>query len=177
MATITRSLSSKVNSNGESEIMLRLSVSRDLRLRLKSGIFVDPSRFRDGKFIMPRADRKTLANLQTISDNLVSLESRLVSLCVNTPQNLLSKEFFEDAIMRTITRNCLRLLLSAGISSIPSMSISILHRMVQSYRAIIACWLDCWRDMRNTNENRHDRISLSNLKSSPVKWWMLSSSL
>lgn len=100
MATITRSLSSKVNGNGESEIMLRLSVSRDLRLRLKSGIFVDPSRFRDGKFIMPRADRKTLANLQTISDNLVSLESRLVSLCVNTPQNLLSKEFFEDAIMR-----------------------------------------------------------------------------
>lgn len=45
MATITRSLSSKVNGNGESEIMLRLSVSRDLRLRLKSGIFVDPSRF------------------------------------------------------------------------------------------------------------------------------------
>ena len=86
MATITRSLSSKVNGNGESEIMLRLSVSRDLRLRLKSGIFVDPSRFRDGKFIMPRADRKTLANLQTINDNLVSLESRLVSLCVNTPQ-------------------------------------------------------------------------------------------
>ncbi len=86
MATITRSLSSKVNGNGESEIMLRLSVSRDLRLRLKSGIFVDPSRFRDGKFIMPRADRKTLANLQTISEN--------------TPQNLLSKEFFEDAIMR-----------------------------------------------------------------------------
>ena len=100
MATITRSLSSKVNGNGESEIMLRLSVSRDLRLRLKSGIFVEPSRFRDGKFVMPRADRKTLANLQTISDNLVSLESRLVSLCVNTPQNLLSKEFFEDAIMR-----------------------------------------------------------------------------
>ena len=41
MATITRSLSSKVNGNGESEIMLRLSVSRDLRLRLKSGIFVE----------------------------------------------------------------------------------------------------------------------------------------
>ena len=40
MATITRSLSSKVNANGEAEIMLRLSVSRELRLRLKSGIFV-----------------------------------------------------------------------------------------------------------------------------------------
>lgn len=80
--------------------MLRLTVSRELRLRLKSGIFVEPSRFRDGKFIMPRADRKTLANLQTISDNLTSLETSLISLCVNTPANLLSKAFFEDAILR-----------------------------------------------------------------------------
>ncbi len=62
MATITRSLSSKVNGNGESEIMLRLTVSRELRLRLRSGVFIEPSRFRDGKFIMPRADRKTLEN-------------------------------------------------------------------------------------------------------------------
>ena len=100
MATITRSLPSKVNGNGESEIMLRLSVSRELRLRLKSGIFVEASRFRDGKFIMPRADRKTLSELQTISDSLGSLESRLISLCVNTPPNLLTKEFFEDAVMR-----------------------------------------------------------------------------
>lgn len=100
MATITRSLSSKVNGNGESEIMLRLSVSRDLRLRLRSGIFIEPSRMRDGKFVMPRADRKTLAKLQSISDNLSSLENRLVSLCVNTPANFLSKDFFEDAILR-----------------------------------------------------------------------------
>lgn len=100
MATITRSLSSKVNANGEAEIMLRLSVSRELRLRLKSGIFVEATRFRDGKIIMPRADRKTLAKLQIINDNLVSLESRLISLCVSTPQKSLSKEFFEDAILR-----------------------------------------------------------------------------
>lgn len=100
MATITRSLSSKVNGNGESEIMLRLTVSRELRLRLKSGIFIEPSRFRDGKFVMPRADRKTLAKLQIINDNLVSLESRLISLCVNTPQNGLTKDLIEEEIVR-----------------------------------------------------------------------------
>ena len=100
MATITRNISSKVNGNGESEIMLRLTVSRDLRLRLKSGIFVDPSRFREGKFVMPRADRKMLTELQALSDRLVALESMLVNLCVNTPQNLLSKEVFEEAIFR-----------------------------------------------------------------------------
>ena len=55
-----------------------------------------------GKRCGQNADRNfgVWTNLQTISDNLVSLESRLVYLCVNTPQNLLSKEFFEDAIMR-----------------------------------------------------------------------------
>jgi len=100
MATITRNLSSKVNGNGESEIMLRLTVSRELRLRLKSGIFVDASRFRDGKFVMPRADRKALTKLQEINDKLVSLETLIINLCVNTPQNELSKEFFEDEIYR-----------------------------------------------------------------------------
>lgn len=100
MATITRNLSSKVNGNGESEIMLRLTVSRELRLRLKSGIFVDASRFRDGKFVMPRADRKALTKLQEINDKLVSLETLIINLCVNTPQNELSKEFFDDEIYR-----------------------------------------------------------------------------
>ena len=171
MATITRSLSSKVNGNGESEIMLRLSVSRDLRLRLKSGIFVDPSRFRDGKFIMPRADRKTLANLQTISDNLVSLESRLVSLCVNTPQNLLSKEFFEDAIMR---HNHPELFETTPVSR--SFFDTFNEYLVTTQDGTKLSSRDCWRDMRNTNGNRRDRISLSNLKSLRVKWWMLSNS-
>lgn len=100
MATITRTLSSKVNGNGESEIMLRLTISRDLRLRLKSGIFTDPARFKNGKFIMPRADRKTLVSLQQLNDNLVALETSLVSLAVNTPKEKLTKDLFEDAILR-----------------------------------------------------------------------------
>lgn len=35
MATITRNISTKVNTSGEAEILLRLTVSRSLRLRLK----------------------------------------------------------------------------------------------------------------------------------------------
>jgi hypothetical protein len=37
------SLSSKVIGNGEAEIMLRLTVSRELHLSLRSGVFIQPS--------------------------------------------------------------------------------------------------------------------------------------
>ena len=40
MATIQRSLSTKVNDNGKSEIMLRLSLSKNDKIRIKSVIFV-----------------------------------------------------------------------------------------------------------------------------------------
>lgn len=54
MATIQRSLSTKVNDNGKSEIMLRLSLSKNDKIRIKSGIFVLASRFKDGAFFTKR---------------------------------------------------------------------------------------------------------------------------
>ena len=74
----------------------------EIVLHIRRGFcnFVEDTRFRDGKIIMPRADRNTLAKLQIINDNLGSLESLLISICVNTPQKSLSKEFFEDVILR-----------------------------------------------------------------------------
>lgn len=54
MATIQRSLSTKVNDNGKSEIMLRLSLSKNDKIRIKSGIFVLASRFKDGTFFTKR---------------------------------------------------------------------------------------------------------------------------
>lgn len=61
MATIQRSLSTKVNDNDKSEIMLRLSLSKNDKIRIKSGIFVLASRFKDGTFIKPRANQQEIA--------------------------------------------------------------------------------------------------------------------
>lgn len=49
----------------------------EIVLHIRRGFcnFVEDTRFRDGKIIMPRADRNTLAKLQIINDNLGSLES------------------------------------------------------------------------------------------------------
>lgn len=48
MAVIRRSLSTKVDGNGNAEILLRFNVTRDYRVRLKSGFFLS---LRDGKRI------------------------------------------------------------------------------------------------------------------------------
>lgn len=100
MATITRNISTKVNTSGEAEILLRLTVSRTLRLRLKSGIYMNPKRFKDGAIIMPRSNQKEAKVLNEIERRLTALEQLIVSACIDNPQEELSQEFFRDMIDR-----------------------------------------------------------------------------
>lgn len=93
MATITRNISTKVNTSGDEEILLRLTVSRSLRLRLKSGIYMNPKRFKDGAIIMPRANQKEAKVLNEIEKRLTALEQLIVSACIDNPQEDLSQEF------------------------------------------------------------------------------------
>lgn len=98
MATIQRSLSAKVNDNGKSEIMLRLSLSKNDKIRIKSGIFVSASRFKDGTFIKPRANQQELAELRDAEDRLISLERFLIGLSETHPLNELTKDFIAHEI-------------------------------------------------------------------------------
>lgn len=101
MATIKRSLSTKPDGDGNFEIMLRLCVSRQLVVRLKSGIHISKSRFgNDGSFIKPRANQKELAKVQEAENALVSLEQFLFSLCATTDQSLLDKDYIIKQIDR-----------------------------------------------------------------------------
>ena len=101
MATIKRSISTKTDAYGRSEIMLRLSVSRELILRLKSGIFVEAIRFKDGKFSFPRADQNETARLRKLEDALSAVERAIIHACENNPHDILTKDFFLDLIERT----------------------------------------------------------------------------
>lgn len=100
MATITRNISTKVNTSGDAEILLRLTVSRSLRLRLKSGIYMNPKRFKDGAIIMPRANQKEAKVLNEIEKRLIALEQLIVSACIDNSQESLSQEFFRNLIDR-----------------------------------------------------------------------------
>ena len=58
MATLTRNITKGTNPMGKAELLLRLSVSRNLVVRLKTGLWMDPSRFDKGVFSLP--DRKSV---------------------------------------------------------------------------------------------------------------------
>lgn len=106
MATIKRELSRKSNSSGKSEIILRLSVCRGLQPRFKTGLFIEPSRFNDGKrdpakagtIIMPRANRKEVAELRKIEASLIAIEQYLIDLCVTMPKEQLNKDALTAAL-------------------------------------------------------------------------------
>lgn len=98
MATIQRTMTSRLDANGKGEILLRLNVSRAIRLRLHSGIYVDARRFKDGKFILPRADQDEATSLRKQQDTLSNLEMYLIEKCENTPLEQMSKDYFQEAI-------------------------------------------------------------------------------
>ena len=56
MAKVDVNISSLVNGNGKSELLFRVNVNRNIRLRVKSGIFVYPNRFKNGGIVLPRAE-------------------------------------------------------------------------------------------------------------------------
>lgn len=100
MASIKRSLSSKMEGNGRSEIQLRLSLSKDIKIRLRSGVYVSPTRFKDGIFIKPRANQAEIAELREIEKSLEGVENLIYDLCERHDISSLTKEFLTREIFR-----------------------------------------------------------------------------
>ena len=102
MATIKRELSTKVNGNGKSEIILRLTVGRGLQPRLKSGLFINPSRYKDGKIIIPRANQIEAQELQELESRLIAEERHMLDFCESAPRESLDKEVLVAELDRLI---------------------------------------------------------------------------
>lgn len=81
MATISRTLSPKIAGDGSAEILLRLTVCRGKQFRIKSGVYVSPTRFRDGAFRFPRLNTTELQQLKKRESTLLELESYLLQWC------------------------------------------------------------------------------------------------
>lgn len=101
MATIKRELSQKINGDGKCEIIIRITIARGLQPRLRSGLYINPARFNDGKkdakkagtITMPRANQKEAAELRQLEARLTAAEQFLLDLCTTTPKELLDKNF------------------------------------------------------------------------------------
>ena len=77
---------------GKAELLLRLSVSRNLVVRLKTGLWMDPARFDKGVFSLPK-DPAARAEIRAIEDRLIDIERFLINLCEKTPADTLTKDF------------------------------------------------------------------------------------
>ncbi len=98
MATIKRSITSKLDGCGNAEILLRLSVSRQLILRLRSEVFINPKRFKDGDFIIPRANQIEASEIRAAEDNIIQMERFIINLCETTNPATLNKEFIDQQL-------------------------------------------------------------------------------
>lgn len=97
MATITRYITKGTNPSGKAELLLRLSVSRSLVARLKTGLWIEPTRFNKGSFSMPKAaDAK--AEIRAIEDKVIDIERFLIKLCENTSADILTKEYIAEQL-------------------------------------------------------------------------------
>lgn len=97
MATLSRNITKGLNPAGKGELLLRLSVSRNLVVRIKTGLWIDPKRFTNGKFSMPKATAEK-AEIRAIEDKLIDIERFLINLCeTNRPEDL-SKEYIFDQL-------------------------------------------------------------------------------
>ncbi|MCM1310233.1 MAG: site-specific integrase [Bacteroides sp.] len=98
MATVKRSMTSKLDGCGNAEILLRLSVSRKLILRLRSSIFIKPERFKDCIFRIPRANPIEANEIREIENAVINMERFLINLCETTSPSLLTKEYINEQL-------------------------------------------------------------------------------
>ena len=88
MAKINITLSSLINDSGKSEILFRININRDIRIRVKSGIFVYPNRFKNGAITLPRLEdgKGTRKNMLEASIALANLTTTIINF-IETSKN------------------------------------------------------------------------------------------
>ncbi len=80
MATITLSLSKKVNQTGKSEIMIRFSANNAQRYRIKSNLFVPVNRWtKKNDISIPKIENDERKNLFDLSVKLNDLKHYLIT--------------------------------------------------------------------------------------------------
>lgn len=101
MATIKKSLSTKKDGQGYSQILFRVSIDKNKKLRLRSGIYIPENRWDTVKERMSYskaigAERGEMTDKEA---KLKNIEAKLLKLCEVFPKETLSKEWVEDALL------------------------------------------------------------------------------
>ena len=105
MATISASLSARVDARGKSEILLRFVGGRGLVFRLRSGLYISPSRWKDGSVIIPRLDTPEQRELLALRRKLDGLRDALLDAFADAPRGTVTRAHLQDAADRFIHPN------------------------------------------------------------------------
>lgn len=102
MPTIKKSLSSKVDGDGKSEILLRFSGGRDAVFRVKSGIRIPPARWnvKESRIIIPRLETSEQRDLVKAAKELDDVCNLLIEAYTAADKTTVSREWFADILDR-----------------------------------------------------------------------------
>lgn len=98
MAKITPSLSSRKDGRGKSEILLRFVAGRDHIYRIKSNIYIDPSRWKDGTVVIPRLETKEQRELKKVKATLDALSDFLIERFVQADKKEVDRDYMQRLV-------------------------------------------------------------------------------
>jgi len=101
MATITLSLSKKCNEIGKSEIMLRFSISKVQRYRIKSNLFVSASRWsKKNEISIPKIETEERQQLVSLASRFDNLKVHIFKCFENSDKSQVTKEWLFECVDR-----------------------------------------------------------------------------
>lgn len=100
MATITASLSTRVDARGKSELLLRFVGGRDHIYRLHSKLFIPPARWKDGAIVIPRLETPEQRELLAVRKDLEDLIDFLLTEFARADQSRVTREWMQEAVER-----------------------------------------------------------------------------
>lgn len=102
MPTITKSLSSKVDGDGKSEILLRFSGGRGAVYRVKSGIRINPARWNadEARIILPRLETPEQRELIQAAAELDDICNLLISRFAAADKQAVNSAWFDEVLAR-----------------------------------------------------------------------------
>ena len=98
MATISATLSSRIDARGKAEILLRFVGGRDHIYRLHSGLFVSPSRWKEGAVVVPRLETDEQKELRALASRLSGLISFLLDEFGEADKEAVSRAWLQDRV-------------------------------------------------------------------------------
>lgn len=78
MATIYRYFSPAIDQRGDVEVIFRISLQRNKKYRIKTGVRFPSKQIRDGELVWPRANQKLIQRMREADNSLTELERRIL---------------------------------------------------------------------------------------------------